>query len=59
EPFEQKDEDGQLIEREAKPRCAAFCGTKGLLAGDIDEITEVYRKRIAGKLPTGAVPDVA
>jgi formate dehydrogenase iron-sulfur subunit len=59
EPFEQKDEDGQLIQREAKPRCAAFCGTKALLAGDIAEITEVYKKRIAGKLPTGAVPDVA
>ncbi|MDD5615786.1 MAG: 4Fe-4S binding protein [Candidatus Methanoperedens sp.] len=59
EPFNQKDENGQLIQREAKPRCAAFCGTKGLLAGDIAVITEEYKKRIAGKLPTGAVPDVA
>lgn len=59
EPFVQKDETGQLITREAKPRCAAFCGTKALLAGDIDAITGEYRKRIAGKLPSGAVPDVA
>jgi len=59
EPFEQKDEKGNLIQRDAKPRCAAFCGTKGLLAGDIDAITEVYKKRVAGKLPAGASPDVA
>lgn len=59
QPFVQKDQSGQLIEREPKPRCAAFCGTKGLLAGDIDAITEVYKKRIAGKLPAGKVAGVA
>jgi len=50
EPFEQKDAAGKLIEREPKPKCAAFCATKALLGGDSGEISAEYRKRVATRV---------
>ena len=50
EPFQQKDKAGKLIQREPKPRCAAFCATKAILAGDADEISKKYRERVAGRI---------
>ncbi|MDI6888068.1 MAG: 4Fe-4S dicluster domain-containing protein [Methanocellales archaeon] len=42
-------------QKEPKPRCAAFCSTKALLAGDASEINEVYRKRAAARLQPGTI----
>jgi formate dehydrogenase iron-sulfur subunit len=50
EPFVQKDGAGKLIQREPKARCAAFCATKALLAGDQAEISKKYRERVAAKI---------
>lgn len=56
EPYHQKDEHGKRITREPNPRCAAFCATKALLAGDADEISAIYRQRAAMRLQRGEIP---
>ena len=50
QPFNQKDGQGNMIFREAKPKCAGFCATKSLLAGDAQAISAERRKRTAGKI---------
>jgi formate dehydrogenase iron-sulfur subunit len=50
QPFDQKDEQGNMIENEAKPRCAGFCATKALLGGDSTEISKKFRERAASKI---------
>jgi formate dehydrogenase iron-sulfur subunit len=50
QPFEQKDARGNPIFNEAKPRCAGFCATKALLAGDSTDISRKFRERVAGKI---------
>ncbi|MBU4492336.1 MAG: 4Fe-4S dicluster domain-containing protein [Euryarchaeota archaeon] len=50
QPYVQKDQSG-LIEREPKPRCAAFCACKGILAGDAEEISAEMRKRRGARIP--------
>ncbi|MFP3908684.1 MAG: 4Fe-4S dicluster domain-containing protein [Archaeoglobaceae archaeon] len=52
EPFDQKDDDGNLIKREPIPRCAMVCPTGTLLAGEQEEITEKLRER-AGSFLAG------
>lgn len=42
-------------QKEPKPKCAAFCSTKALLAGDASEIDETYRKRAAARLQPGTI----
>ncbi|MDI6903333.1 MAG: 4Fe-4S dicluster domain-containing protein [Methanocellales archaeon] len=36
-------------ERAPKPKCAGFCSTKALLAGDAEYINAIYRTRKAGR----------
>lgn len=55
EPYHQKDKRGERITREPNPRCAAFCATKALLAGNSSEINEIYRKRVAARLQPGTI----
>jgi formate dehydrogenase iron-sulfur subunit len=31
------------------PACAAMCSTNALLVGDAERVSEVYRRRIAGR----------
>lgn len=52
EPFSQKDDEGNRIEREPIPRCAMACPTGTLLAGEGAEISEKLRERV-GKVLTG------
>jgi formate dehydrogenase iron-sulfur subunit len=56
EPYHQKDANGNRIVREPRPRCAAFCATKALLAGDAEEISAIYRQRAAKRLKRGEIP---
>lgn len=56
QPFHQKDEQGNMIFNEAKAKCAAFCSTKSLLAGDSTEISKVFRERIATRIAGGELP---
>jgi len=42
-------------QKEPKPKCAAFCSTKALLAGDSSEINETYRQRAAARLQPGTI----
>jgi formate dehydrogenase iron-sulfur subunit len=53
EPYEQKDEQGRLIQREPKPRCAMVCATGHLLAGDADEISAKLRERVGYRMSRG------
>jgi len=50
EPYEQKADDGSLIQREPKSRCSLFCACKALFAGDAEEISTTMRERAAAKL---------
>ncbi len=43
-------------EKAPEPKCAAFCATKALLAGDADEISATYRQRAAMRLQKGEIP---
>jgi formate dehydrogenase iron-sulfur subunit len=56
QPFNQKDEQGNMIFREAKPKCVGFCATKSILGGDVTDISKMFRERIASKIsPLGRV----
>ncbi|AEA46739.1 4Fe-4S dicluster domain-containing protein [Archaeoglobus veneficus] len=48
QPYEQKDENGNIIENEPIPRCAMVCPGGALLAGEASEIVRVFRERIRG-----------
>ena len=50
QPFEQKDSAGKMIYNEAKPKCAGFCSTKALLAGESAEVSKTFRERKAMSL---------
>jgi len=58
EPFEQKDEDGQRIQREPVPRCAMVCPGGALLAGEQSEIAKELRERVAGYLAAGKIESI-
>ncbi len=47
QPYNPKNEKGEVIEREPMPRCALFCATKALLAGDRNVITKIFHERAA------------
>jgi formate dehydrogenase iron-sulfur subunit len=49
QPFIQK-ENGQKIFREPIARCAVFCATGALDAGDATEISAKFRERVAAKI---------
>lgn len=55
EPFNQRDEQGNLIERDPVPRCAIVCPTETLLGGDIMEINEEFRKRVNHYMSKGFI----
>jgi formate dehydrogenase iron-sulfur subunit len=49
QPFIQE-ENGKMIFREPKPKCAAFCATMALDAGEAEEISAKFRQRVAAKI---------
>jgi len=55
QPFNQKDKDGKLIEREPLPRCALVCPTGSLLGGEITEINKEFRKRVNSYMSKGLI----
>ncbi|HID43437.1 MAG TPA: 4Fe-4S dicluster domain-containing protein [Archaeoglobaceae archaeon] len=55
QPFNQKDENGNFIEREPLPRCAMVCPTETLLGGEIAEINREFRKRVNSYMSKGLI----
>ena len=58
EPYNQKDEKGNRIEREPIPRCAMVCATECLLAGEQSEISRKLRERVGEYLATGRLESI-
>ncbi len=46
QPYDYKDEAGNIIEREPIPRCAMVCPTECILAGEMSEISKKMRERV-------------
>jgi formate dehydrogenase iron-sulfur subunit len=55
QPFNQRDEEGKLIEREPIARCALVCPTESLLAGDVIEINRELRRRVNRYMSSGLI----
>jgi len=55
QPFGQKDEEGNIIEREPMPRCAIVCPTETILAGDVFEINKILRERVNAYMSKGLI----
>ncbi len=58
EPYKQKDQAGNKIERQPLPRCALVCPTESLLAGEQTEIAEKLRERVGEYLATGKIESI-
>jgi formate dehydrogenase iron-sulfur subunit len=46
QPYNPRDEKGNIIEREPIPGCALVCPCETILAGEMSEITEKMRERV-------------
>jgi len=58
EPFNQKDEQGRLIIREPRSRCAMVCPTGTILAGEQTEIVKKLRERVGEYLAGGTLESI-
>jgi len=58
QPYKQKDENGNIIEREPRPMCAIVCPTGTLLGGDAAKISQELRERISGYAARGMLENL-
>jgi len=57
-PYNPKDEKGQEIFREPKPRCAMVCPTGTIVVGERADILNMLRQRAREKVKLGKLEEV-